>query len=52
MTNVNMIIPCIDIAMVSTLKENATNPMCYTVNAVFDAPAQAPVTHSLPTPVI
>ena len=48
MTNVNMIIPCIDIAMVSTLKENATNPMCYTVNAV----AQAPVTHSPPTPVI
>ena len=29
-------------------KENATSPMCYTVNAVFDAPAQAPVTHSLP----
>ena len=31
-------------------KENTTSPMCYTVNAVFDAPAQAPVTHSLPNP--
>ena len=28
-------------------KDNATSPMCYTVNAVFDAPAQAPVTLSL-----
>ena len=33
-------------------KENDTSPMCYTVSTVFDAPAQAPVTHSLPIPVI